>query len=253
MVRPLIVGNWKMNKTPKETLEYLGQLKGSPLNSGVELAVAPSFTSLPIASQELKGSDIGLCAQNMHYESSGAYTGEVSPLMLLDLGVRYVILGHSERRQQFAENDLLVNKKVRAAMIFGLFPIICVGETSGERESGKTDEVIRRQVEGALQGISNAMNNKVKVEELVFAYEPVWAIGTGKTCPAQEADRVCAMIRQIVEGLYDAKTARKIRVLYGGSVKSSNIKELMAQESINGALVGGASLGVMEFSDIINY
>lgn len=253
MVHPLIVGNWKMNKTPKETLEYLGQLKASPLNSDVELAVAPSFTSLPIASEELRGSGISLCAQNMHHESSGAFTGEVSPLMLLDLGVRYVILGHSERRQYFGENDQLVNKKVRAAMIFGLSPVICVGETSSERESGKTDEVIHRQVRGALQGISNTMNNKVKVEELVFAYEPVWAIGTGKTCPAQEAGRVCAMIRQMVEGLYDAKTAQKIRVLYGGSVKSSNIKELMAQESIKGALVGGASLDVMEFSDIINY
>ncbi len=253
MVRPLIIGNWKMNKTPRETQEYLNQLRTSSLNPDVELAVAPSFTSLPVASQELKGSDVCLCAQNMHYESSGAYTGEVSPLMLLDLGVRYVILGHSERRQYFSENDLLVNKKIRSAMIFGLSPVICVGESLKERESGQTDQVIQGQVKGALQGISNNMNNKIKVEQMVFAYEPVWAIGTGKTCAAHEANRVCAMIKAIAAELYNAKTVQDIRVLYGGSVKSSNIRELMAQESINGALVGGASLDLMEFCDIVNY
>lgn len=211
-----------------------------------EVVVAPVFPYLETAVQLTQGTAVHIAAQNMHFEESGAYTGEVSPSMLVDIGVEYVIIGHSERRTYFNETDETVNLKVKAALAHNLIPIMCCGETLQQREQGEMQRFIEGQIEAGLAGIS-----KEEVENIVIAYEPIWAIGTGKTATVEQAQEVCALIRRKLEALYDIKTADKISILYGGSVKSGNVGELTSSLDIDGGLVGGASLKADEFTKII--
>jgi triosephosphate isomerase len=246
---PFIAGNWKMNKTVEESIDLVRQLKASISNiEGVEVAVAPPFTALDAVSDELRGSSIRLAAQNVFYEEKGAFTGEVSPIMLKEIGCQYVIIGHSERRQFFGETDETVNRKIKAALAQGLKPIFCIGETLKEREERKTFSVIERQVEGGLKGLGeNEMKN------IVIAYEPVWAIGTGKTATPEQAEEVHRFIRERLEKLYSREIAEGVRIQYGGSVTPENVKGLMSQRNIDGALVGGASLKRESFSKIVRF
>lgn len=246
---PFIAGNWKMNKTVEEATGLVRELKTSLSGvKDVEVAVAPPFTALYSVSQELMGSSIRLAAQNVFYEEKGAFTGEISPLMLKAIGCQYVIIGHSERRQFFGETDETVNRKMKVALTHGLNPIFCIGETLKEREEGKTFSVIRRQIEGGLQGLGE---NEMK--GVVIAYEPVWAIGTGKTATPEQAEEVHRFIRERLEKLYSPEIARGVRIQYGGSVTPENIRGLMGQEDIDGALVGGASLKAESFSRIVRF
>jgi triosephosphate isomerase len=245
--RPLIAGNWKMNGTRAEAERLLSVLKGlvgRPADR--EVVIAPPFTALETASRVLAGTSIHLAGQNLHWEPQGAFTGEISGPMLKELGCTYVILGHSERRQYFAETDEQVARKVRAAQRDGLTPIVCVGETLEERERGETFTLIARQVRGALQGQEQAA-----IAALVIAYEPVWAIGTGRTATPDQAQEVHAALRATLAELSDQNTAQAVRILYGGSVKPDNIDGLMAQQDIDGALVGGASLQADAFARIV--
>jgi triosephosphate isomerase (TIM) len=247
--RKLIAGNWKMNKTIPEALTLVRELKGmvaSVPGDRVEVAVAPSFISLVAAAAELQGSSVKLAGQNCHWEASGAYTGEVSAPMLKDVGCAYVIVGHSERRQFFGETDETVNKRARAVLAAGMTPIICVGETLAEREAGRTLEVVERQVAGALKGFQAA-----EVSGFVLAYEPVWAIGTGRTATSAQAQEVHRAIRDQLSRLYDRGTADRVRIQYGGSVKPDNAAELLGQPDVDGALVGGASLKAGDFAAIV--
>lgn len=249
MRKPIIAGNWKMYKTLPEACRLVEELK--PLISNlpeVEVVVCPPFTSLAAVNDLLQGTEVRLGAQNLHYVKDGAYTGEISGAMLAAAGCRYVIIGHSERRQYFGETDALINQKVKAALAAGLIPIACVGETLSEREAGQTEAVTIRQVEGALQGLSAD-----EAAGLVMAYEPVWAIGTGKTATATEAQRVIGLIREQVAALFGNEAAALIRIQYGGSVKPENIKEIMAEPDIDGALVGGASLAAASFASICRF
>lgn len=248
MRRPLIAGNWKMNKTVSEAVKLVEDLKPLVKGAAAEVAVCPTFVCLNDVVKALSGSNIGVGAQNMYYKESGAYTGEISPVFLKDMKVEYVILGHSERREYFKESDAEINKKVIAALDHGLKPILCVGETLEQREAGTTFKVIGAQVEGCVAGLKGR-----KLDDLIIAYEPVWAIGTGKTATSQDANEVIGFIRKQLAELLGKETADKTRILYGGSVKSSNVKELMAMPEIDGALVGGASLDASEFSKIVNY
>ncbi len=213
-----------------------------------EVVLCPPFTALAAVAEALKGTSVSLGAQNVFYEPSGAYTGEVAPPMLKALGVKYVIVGHSERRQYFGETDELVNKKVKAALQHDLTPIVCVGETLEQREAGITESLVKGQVEQAFSGISPD-----EAWQLVVAYEPIWAIGTGKTATSEEANRVIGVIRETLVGIYDGATAGSIRIQYGGSVKPGNMAELMQQPEIDGALVGGASLDAESFARIVRY
>ncbi len=247
--KPIIAGNWKMNKTSVEARDLASKL--IPLISNVkdrEIVLGPPFTSLQAVSGAIKGTDISLAAQNMHWEDKGAFTGEISAEMLLDLGCKYVIIGHSERRQYFGETDETVNKKVRQALKKGLLPIMCVGETLAEREAGKLNEIINRQVTGGLKDIGVDDMKKV-----VIAYEPVWAIGTGRTATPEQANEVHALIRQKVKSLYNAQIADGLRIQYGGSVTPENVSSLMAKPDIDGALVGGASLKPESFAALVNF
>src|SRR5574337_503367 len=247
--RPIIAGNWKMNKTTAEARDLAGKLL--PLVSGVkdrEIVLAPTFTALQTVGEAVKGTNMTLAAQNLHWEDKGAFTGEISAEMLLDLGCKYVIIGHSERRQYFGETDESVNKKVKQALKKGLMPIMCVGETLVEREAGKLNEVINRQVTGGLKDISAGEMSKV-----VIAYEPVWAIGTGKTATPEQANEVHALIRQKIKMLYNAEIAEGLRIQYGGSVTPENVSNLMAKPDIDGALVGGASLKPDSFAALVNF
>ncbi len=248
--RPVIAGNWKMHKTVAEArdlakglVDKLGSASGGP-----EVVLCPPFTALAAVGEVIKGSGLKLGAQNMNWHAKGAFTGEIAPSMLVDLGVTHVILGHSERRQLFGETDENVNRKVEAAIAVGLVPIVCVGETLEEREAALTDNVVIVQVQRALQGIPAA-----EVAKMVFAYEPVWAIGTGKTCDSPEANRVCGLVRDTIGRMTDDATAQAVRVQYGGSVKPDTIAEQMAQSDIDGALVGGASLEADSFAAIANF
>ena len=246
---PLIAGNWKMNKTVEEALDLVRQLKASLSGvKGVEVAVAPPFTALYAVQKELKGSAILVAAQNLHWEEKGAFTGEISSLMLREIGVQYVILGHSERRQFFGETDETVNRRVRSALAHHLKPIFCVGEMLKEREDGKTFAVLERQIDGGLKGITEK-----ELGSLVIAYEPVWAIGTGKTATPQEAEEVHRFIRERLRKLFSGELAETVRIQYGGSVTPENVKGLMEQEDIDGALVGGASLKSETFSKIVRF
>jgi triosephosphate isomerase len=247
--RPLIAGNWKMHSTRVEAERLLVALKSAV--TGLidrEVAVAPPFTALETAARLLAGSSIQLAAQNLHWEPQGAFTGEISGPMLKDLGCSYVILGHSERRQYFAETDQQVARKVRAAQRDGLIPIVCVGETLEERDRGDTLTVIRRQVQGGLHE-----QEKAAIAALVIAYEPIWAIGTGRTATPEQAQEVHATIRATVAEMADHLTAEAVRILYGGSVKPDNVDGLMAQADIDGALVGGASLQADSFARIVRF
>jgi triosephosphate isomerase len=246
--RPIIVGNWKMHGKRVETLVLLSALKEKLLPqiiSDREVIVAPPFTALETAAQLLLGSPLHLAAQNLYWEPQGAFTGEISGPMLKELGCSYVIIGHSERRQYFGETDEQAAQKVKAAQKYGVVPIICVGETLAERESGATMTVITRQVREALHE-----QDKTAIASLVIAYEPVWAIGTGRTATPVQAQEVHAAIRTLLSDLADSRTAEAVRLLYGGSVKPDNVDGLMAQVDIDGALVGGASLQADAFARI---
>ncbi len=245
---PLIAGNWKMNKTPKEAEELINKLKPLVQNAAAEIVVCPTFVALSDAIKVVQGSNIKVGAQNMHHQDSGAYTGEISPVSLKSMNIEYVILGHSERRQYFKESNEEINKKVEAALKNGLKPILCVGETLDERENGTTFDVIAEQVKKCLVGLEHH-----NIENLVVAYEPVWAIGTGKTATKEDANEVIGFIRQQLKEVLNEKLSLNTRILYGGSVKSSNIKELMEMPEIDGALVGGASLKAEEFAKIAVY
>jgi triosephosphate isomerase len=242
-----VCGNWKMHRTGAEAGALAREVRAAAesLADRVDVAVAPPFTALAAVAAELRGSRIGLGAQNLHWESQGAFTGEVSAAMLVDAGCRFVLCGHSERRQFFGDTDEWVQRKTRAALAGGLHPIVCVGETLPERESGRTLEVVGRQVRAALAGLSAD-----QVGKLTVAYEPVWAIGTGRTATSAQAQEVHAALRAILRELAPA-VADAVRILYGGSVKPDNAAELMSQPDVDGALVGGASLKAADFSGII--
>ena len=247
--RPFIAGNWKMNKTVGEALDLVRELKASLAGvKGVEVAVAPPYTALHAVHKELEGSSIGLAAQNLFWEEKGAYTGEIASLMLKEVGCQYVIIGHSERRQYFGETDVTVNRRIKAGLLRELQIIFCIGETLKEREGEKTFDVVETQLEGGLKGLSEK-----DMESLVIAYEPVWAIGTGKTANPEQAEEVHGFIRQKLEKLYSRGVSETVRILYGGSVTPENIKRLMAQENIDGALVGGASLKSETFARIVRF
>lgn len=249
MRTPLIAGNWKLFKTLDEALELVAQLKMLVKDQkNVEIVVAPVFTAIATVSKAVKGTQIKVAAQDCYWEEEGAFTGEVSPKLLKDAGCTHVIIGHSERRQYFAETNDTVNKKTKASLAAGLTVLLCVGETLSERESGSTFQVIETQLRG---GLSNISADDLKL--LVVAYEPVWAIGTGKTATEQQAQEVHAYIRKLLSEIYSKKTANSTRILYGGSVKPDNIKGLMAQPDIDGALVGGASLKADSFAGIIGF
>lgn len=245
---PVIAGNWKMNKTVTEAVELVNELKPLVKDSKVEIVVCPTAVCLNEAVKTVGGSNIGVGAQNMYHKDSGAFTGEISPVFLTDMEVKYVVLGHSERRQYFNEANSDVNNKVVSALKHGLKPILCVGETLEERETKKTFEVIKQQINESLANMK-----EINLDNLIIAYEPVWAIGTGKTATKEDANEVIGYIRGLLKDNFGAEVAEKTRILYGGSVKSSNVKELMEMSEIDGALVGGASLVAEEFSKIVNF
>ncbi|MGE5629759.1 MAG: triose-phosphate isomerase [Caulobacteraceae bacterium] len=248
MRRVVIAGNWKMNKTVGEAVKLVTDLLPLVKNAKAEVVVCPPFVDLSEVEKAVNGSNMGVGAQNMYYKDSGAFTGEVSPVFLKDMKIEYVILGHSERRQFFKEDDSEINKKVLAALNHGLKPILCVGETLEEREKGEAFKVITTQIDGSLTGMKG-----MNLDDLIIAYEPVWAIGTGKTATSEDANTVIGFIRKLLRERFGDSVADNTRILYGGSVKSSNIKELMGMPEIDGALVGGASLDAVEFSKIVNY
>ena len=248
MRRKVIAGNWKMNMLPGETINFIEQIAPMVKNSENEIILCVPFTDIFYAWHSLEGSNIKLGAQNMHWEESGAYTGEISGQMLKSVGVEYVIIGHSERRAYFAETDETVNKKIKAAFANELKPIVCVGESLDQREAGKTEEIITNQTEKALEGLTNE-----QIKNTIIAYEPIWAIGTGKTATAEDANNSIKAIRNKIEALYGKDVAQEVIIQYGGSVKSSNAKELFETSDIDGALVGGASLKPDEFAKIVNY
>jgi len=246
--KKIIAGNWKMNKTPAEAVEFVKALQPRVRDVADEVVVAPPFVCIPDVVRACEGTNIKVAAQNMHWEEKGAYTGEVSGQMLKELGVEYVIIGHSERRQYFAETDETVNKKVHAAFKYGLKPIVCVGESLTQREQGVTADLVRYQVKIALLGLTAE-----QVRQVVIAYEPIWAIGTGKTATSQQANEVCQIIRQTIESLYDKQTADAVRIQYGGSINAANATELFNMPDIDGGLVGGASLKLDDFEKIVKF
>ena len=248
MRKKVIAGNWKMNMLPDETIKMIEEL--APLVEGAqsEVILCVPFTDLFYALLTAQNTNIKIGAQNMHWEENGAYTGEVSAKMLKSIGVEYIILGHSERRQYFNETDETVNKKLKKAFEVGLNPILCVGETLEEREAGKANEIVTNQIRKAFEGITN-----VQATKTIIAYEPIWAIGTGKTATAEDANNTIYNIRQEMSNLYGQMTAQRVIIQYGGSVKASNCKELFSTSDIDGALVGGASLNADEFAKIVNY
>ena len=246
MRRPLIAGNWKMNLNRAESVALASGLKGF-MSEKADILVCPPFVYLDAVASEVAGSSIALGSQDVYFETNGAFTGEVSTTMLCDLGCRYVILGHSERRHVIGETDQLINKKVHSAVEAGLTAILCVGEKLEERESGRTMDVVRGQFSGSLEGLSAE-----KMRSLVIAYEPVWAIGTGKTATPEQAQQVHDDLRKLIAEQYNRETADGVRILYGGSVKPANAADLLSQDDIDGALVGGASLNADSFIEIIN-
>ncbi len=246
MRRPMVAGNWKMHKTAAEAVELVEGIKPLVAELAVEVVVCPPFTSLPAVRTALADSAIGLGGQNMHSERQGAFTGEISADMLLAAGCSHVLLGHSERRQFCGEDDLLVNRKLARALQAGLRPVVCVGETLQEREEGRIEEVVLGQVGGALAGIEAGAARAV-----LWAYEPVWAIGTGVTATAAQAEEVHAMIRRFLAGRLGTAANDEVRILYGGSVKPENAAELLAQDNIDGGLIGGAALDAAQFAAIV--
>lgn len=247
--KPIIAGNWKMYKPRKEAADLANALAASVgTYPSVDVVLCPTYTSIDTVVQAVKNSKIKVGAQNCHFEEQGAFTGEISIPMLKEAGVDFVIIGHSERRQYFNETDEAINKKAKALYKAGLTPIICVGETLAEREAGRTEEVISTQIRGCLKDLPAD-----KVAESVIAYEPVWAIGTGKTATKEQAQEVHASIRKLVAELFSPEVAEKVRIQYGGSVKPQNVREIMAQPDVDGALVGGAALDPESFTSIIKF
>ena len=247
MRKKIIAGNWKMNKTPSEAVALINELKPLVANEDVDVVFCVPAISIVPAMEAAKGSNINIGAENMYFEESGAYTGEIAPNMLTDVGVKYVIIGHSERREYFAETDATVNKKVLKAFEHGITPIICCGETLEQREQGVAVDFIRQQIKIAFLNVTAD-----QAKEAVIAYEPIWAIGTGKTATSDQAEEICAAIRECIAEVYDEATAEAIRIQYGGSMNAGNAAELLAKPDIDGGLVGGASLKA-EFGKIVNY
>ena len=246
--KTIIAGNWKMNKTLSETKLFAEELK--PMlgkHKWCEVVLCVPYVNIPAAIRMFKDTRVSIGAENCHYEASGAFTGEVAPEMLKEIGVKYVIIGHSERRSYYNETDFTVNKKVHAALEAGLTPIVCVGESLEQRELGVTQELISYQVKAALSGLEAA-----QVRHVVIAYEPLWAIGTGKTATAEQAGEVCCHIRAVIRSLYGARVARAVTIQYGGSMNAKNAAELLAQPDVYGGLIGGASLKAPDFMTIIN-
>ncbi len=246
MRRKIIAGNWKMNMLPNEAMSFINELEPYAKNAKCEIILCVPYTDLFYSLLTAQNTNIKIGAQNMHWEEAGAYTGEIAPNMLKCINVEYVIIGHSERRQYFAETDETVNKKIKSALKHELNPILCVGETMKQRELGLEEEVIKQQIIGALEGIT-----KEQAEKIVIAYEPIWAIGTGKVATKNDANNMIKLIRKEIESLYDKEVANNVSILYGGSVNKNNAKELFETSDIDGALVGGASLKVDEFNEII--
>ena len=247
MRKKVIAGNWKMNKLLGEAVQFVDDVKERvPSNEKVEAVVCAPFPYLPTLVEKANGTSVEIAAQNMHFEDNGAFTGEVSPEMLKDIGVTYVVLGHSERREMFAETDETVNKKAHAAFKHGLVPIICVGETLEQREANETMTIVENQVKAALEGLTEE-----QVKEAIVAYEPIWAIGTGKTATSEQANEVCTHIRKTVAQTVSEAASEALRIQYGGSVKPANVDELLAQSDIDGALVGGASLEADSFLQLV--
>lgn len=247
MRKPIIAGNWKMYKTLTEAKQFAEEVRGlAPDSEKVDTVICAPSLFLEQLTQELSNSNVHVGAQTMHFESEGAFTGEVSPVQLADIGVEYVILGHSERREYYHETDEAVNKKIHAAFAYSLTPIVCVGETLEEREAGNTSSKVEMQIEKALENLSGS-----QVKQTIIAYEPIWAIGTGKTATSENANEVCQAIRMKVESLFGKEIAHAVRIQYGGSVKPENIQELLLMEHIDGALVGGASLQASSFLKLL--
>ena len=248
MRKRIIAGNWKMNKTLDESIDLARAIKDKAADvQNVDVILCPPFTNLYSVVDVLKGTNIGVGAQNLHWEAKGAFTGEISADMLRSVGCQYVIIGHSERRQYFGETDETVNKRIKAALAAGLAPIVCVGETLEEREADKTEEVVETQIKGAFKDISSS-----DAENMIVAYEPVWAIGTGKVATPQQAQDVHAFIRSLFKAVYSEQIAETVRIQYGGSMKPGNAAELLANPDVDGGLIGGASLDADAFMGIIN-
>ena len=248
MRKKVIAGNWKMNMLPDETIRFIDELTPLVKDTDNEVILCVPYTDLFYSLLSAQNTNIKIGAQNMHWAETGAYTGEVSGKMLKAIGVEYVIIGHSERRQYFAETDETVNLKLKSAFNYGLKPIVCVGETLEQREEGKAIEIVTKQIEKALEGLDDD-----KVSNTIVAYEPIWAIGTGKTATSEDANAMAKAIREKISNIYRQNTAERVIIQYGGSVKASNAKELFSMSDIDGALVGGASLKSEEFSKIVNY
>lgn len=248
MRTPIIAGNWKMHYTVEEAVKLVEELKPLVKDAKCEVLVCPTFVCLDAVKKAAAGSNIKVGAQNMHFEEKGAFTGEIAPRMLEAMNIDYVIIGHSERRQYFNETDETCNKKVKATFAHNMIPVLCCGESLEEKEGGKTDEVNANQVKVGLAGLT-----KEQAEKVVIAYEPIWAIGTGKTATSDEANETIAAIRKVVAEMFGQEVADKVRIQYGGSVKPTTIKEQMAKSDIDGALVGGASLVATDFAGIVNF
>ncbi|MBO5046700.1 MAG: triose-phosphate isomerase [Clostridia bacterium] len=246
MRRPIIAGNWKMNNTASAGVALVEALKPLVKDANCDVAVCVPAIDIPAVAEALKGSNVALGAQNVHFEAKGAFTGEISADMLKEYGVKYVIIGHSERRQYFGETDETVNKRTLAALNAGLIPIVCIGESLEERETGKTEAVLETQIKEGMKGIDD-------ISKIVIAYEPIWAIGTGRTATAEQANETIAFIRKTCAEVFCPKCAEKVRIQYGGSMNAGNCKELMAMPEIDGGLIGGASLKAPDFSAIVNF
>ncbi len=246
---PIIAGNWKMNMNPEQTAEFVKAVKDKlPKATEVEAVIAAPAVDLPALLENAKGSELKVAAENCYFEDEGAFTGETSPKVLKEMGVDYVIIGHSERRDYFHETDEDINKKAHAIFNNGMTPIVCCGESLETREAGKAEEWVQAQVKAALKDLTAE-----QVSNLVIAYEPIWAIGTGKTATSDQAEEICAVVRKTVADLYDQDVADKVRIQYGGSVKPANVKELMAKPNIDGGLVGGASLVPGSYLELVNF
>lgn len=248
MRKPIIAGNWKMNLSINDAIKFIQEVKNEVSNTDVEPVICAPFTFLKDLKEATKGTNIKIGAQNMHFEDSGAFTGEISAPMLKELDIDYCVVGHSERRQYFAETDETINKKLKQAFKYDIIPILCVGETLEERETGKTNDIVKSQVVADIEGL-----DKELISKLVIAYEPIWAIGTGKTATSQQANEVISYIREVVKELYNDEISENIRIQYGGSVKPDNVEEIMNQSDIDGALVGGASLKPSDFIKLVNF
>ncbi len=246
MRKPIIAGNWKMNNTASEGVALVKAIAPLVKNASCDVVVCVPAIDIPAVSEALKGTNIGLGAENVHYAEKGAFTGEISAAMLKEYGVKYVIIGHSERRQYFGETDETVNKRTLTAIAAGLTPIVCIGESLEERETGKTEEVLARQIHEGMKNIQD-------ITKIVIAYEPVWAIGTGKTATAEQANETIGFIRKTIGEMFCPKCAEALRIQYGGSMNAGNCKELMAMPEIDGGLIGGASLKAPDFAAIVNF